>query len=185
MRPHKIIQQCHTHPCISLHYLCNTQSAYTTTTFIFPGEPGSAGSLSDFFLRLLRKKTSGNKWHRIYYRLDVHHGIQSRALKHWRKFTTHKCTVPFLILVVVNIPHHHNRLMAFFQDHQGEPVPEGNFWTLWCKGRSTEAETLTIGLAATPSRLTSAHLHQPPHHCFTGRMPFLPPNLQCQSSEGK
>jgi len=23
-------------------------------------------------------------------------------------------------------------------------VPEENFWTLWCKGRLTEAETLTI-----------------------------------------
>jgi len=35
-------------------------------------------------------------------------------------------------------------------------------WTLWCKGRLTEADTLTIRLAATPSRLTSAHLHHPP-----------------------
>jgi len=25
----------------------------------------------------------------------------------------------------------------FFRDHPGEPVPEENFWTLWCKGRST------------------------------------------------
>jgi len=23
-----------------------------------------------------------------------------------------------------------------------------------------------------------------PHHCFTGRMPFLPPNQQRQSTEG-
>ena len=22
----------------------------------------------------------------------------------------------------------------FFRDHPGEPVPEENFWTLWCKG---------------------------------------------------
>jgi len=32
-------------------------------------------------------------------------------------------------------PHHHNRFTAFFPDHPGEPVPEENFWTLWCKGR--------------------------------------------------
>ena len=50
----------------------------------------------------------------------------------------------------------------FFQDHPGQPVPEENFWTLWCKGRLTEAETLTIRLGATPAGLTSAHLHHPP-----------------------
>ena len=36
-----------------------------------------------------------------------------------------------------------------------------NFWTLWCKGRLTEAGTQTIRLCATPSGLTSAHLHHP------------------------
>jgi len=50
-------------------------------------------------------------------------------------------------------------------------------WTLWCKGRLTEADTLTIRLGATPSGLTSAYLHHPPF--FTGCMPFLPPNQQC------
>jgi len=38
-------------------------------------------------------------------------------------------------------------------------VPEENFWTLWCKGRLTEADTPTIRQGATPSGLTSAHLH--------------------------
>jgi len=35
-------------------------------------------------------------------------------------------------------------LRPFFRDHPGEPVPEESFWTLWCKGRLTEADTLTI-----------------------------------------
>jgi len=43
-------------------------------------------------------------------------------------------------------------------------VPEENFWTLWCKGRLMEADTLTIRLGATPSRLTSAYLIIP--HIF-------------------
>jgi len=47
-------------------------------------------------------------------------------------------------------------LRPFFQDHPGEPVPEENFWTLWCI----------------------------PPIFFTGRMPFLPPNRQRQSTEG-
>jgi len=46
---------------------------------------------------------------------------------------------------------HHNHFTALFRDHPGEPVPEENFWTLWCKGRLTEANTPTIRLGATPS----------------------------------
>jgi len=54
-------------------------------------------------------------------------------------------------------------LRAFLWDHPGEPVPEENFWTLWCKGRLTEADTQTIRLGATPSGLTSDHLHHIHH----------------------
>jgi len=52
-------------------------------------------------------------------------------------------------------------LRPFFRDHPGKPMPEENFWTLWCKGRLTEADTPTMRLDATPSWLTSAHLHHP------------------------
>ena len=80
-------------------------------------------------------------------------------------------------------PHYlHNRLRPFFRDHPGEPVPEENFWTLWCKGRLTEADTQTIRLGATPSGLSSAPSTIP--HFITGRMPFLPYNQQRQSTEG-
>jgi len=106
--------------------------------------------------------------------------------------------------------HHHHKfttvLRPFIRDHPGEPAPEENFWTLWCKERLTEADTVTIQLGATPSGLSivsdiaifvlkrdvklqltnsglsSAHLHHPPF--FTGWMPFMPPNQQCQSTEG-
>jgi len=50
-------------------------------------------------------------------------------------------------------------LRPFFRDRPGEPVREENFWTLRCKG---EADIPTIRLGATPSGLTSAHLHNPP-----------------------
>jgi len=36
---------------------------------------------------------------------------------------------------------HTSVLRPFFWDHPGEPVPEENFSTLWCKGRLTEADT--------------------------------------------
>jgi len=63
-----------------------------------------------------------------------------------------------------NCNRHHTTtvLRLFFRDHPGEPVPEENFWTLWCKGRLTEADTPTIRLGATPSGLNSAHLHHTP-----------------------
>jgi len=73
-------------------------------------------------------------------------------------------------------------LWPILWDHPGEPVPEENFWTLWCKGRLTEADTPTIRLGTTPSGLSSAHLHHP--HVFTGRMLFLSPDQQCQSTDG-
>ena len=83
----------------------------------------------------------------------------------------------------ITTPHTTTVLRPLFWDHPGEPVPEENFWTSWCKGRLTEADTLTIRLGATPSGLTSAHLHHHPVF-FTGRMPFLPPNQQRQSTQG-
>jgi len=46
-------------------------------------------------------------------------------------------------------------LRPFLHDYPGEPVPEENFWTLWCKGRLMEADTLTVRLGATPSGLTT------------------------------
>jgi len=72
-------------------------------------------------------------------------------------------------------------LRSFYRDHPGEPVLEENFWTLWCKGRLTEADTSTIQLGATSSGLISAHFHHPPMF-FTGRMPFLPPKQQYQGT---
>jgi len=60
------------------------------------------------------------------------------------------------------IHHHHNHFTTLFQDHPGEPVPEEDFWTLWRKGRLTEADTPTIWLGTTPTGLSSAHLHHSP-----------------------
>ena len=68
-------------------------------------------------------------------------------------------------------PHHHTTttvLRPFFWDHPSEPVPKENFWTLWRKWRLTEADTPTIRLSATPSWLSSAHLHHSPHFLQAG-----------------
>jgi len=46
----------------------------------------------------------------------------------------------------------------------------------------TEADKLTIRLGATPSELTSAHLHHPPH--IFHRPDALPAAQPCQSTDG-
>jgi len=67
--------------------------------------------------------------------------------------------------------------VTLFQDHPGELVPEENFWTLWSKGGLTEADTLTIQLGATPSGLTSAHLHHPPFFYRPDALPATQPTV--------
>jgi len=68
--------------------------------------------------------------------------------------------------------HHTTILRPFLRDH-----PEENFWTLWCKGRLTEADTLTIRLGATPSRLSNAHLHHPPFFYRPDALPAAQPTV--------
>jgi len=78
------------------------------------------------------------------------------------------CCVRFNFFTHTHTHTHKTILLPFFRDHPGEPVPEENFWTLWCKERLTEADTLTIRLGATPSILTSAHLHHPSIFLWAG-----------------
>ena len=68
---------------------------------------------------------------------------------------------PYHLTIQVK-PHHHNRFTALFPGPARRAGAEENFWTLWSKGRLTEADTQTIRLGATPSALTSAHLHHLP-----------------------
>jgi len=78
----------------------------------------------------------------------------------------------------------HNSFMALFSGTtQVSRCHKRTSGLYGAKGRLTEADTLTIRLGATPSRLTTVPTSTIPHF-FTGRMPFLPPNQQCQSTEG-
>ena len=56
---------------------------------------------------------------------------------------------------------HHNHFTALFLGPPGWAGARRELLDLWCKG--TEADTPTIRLGATPSGLTSAHLHHPPN----------------------
>jgi len=57
-------------------------------------------------------------------------------------------------------------------------------WIFMEQGRIMEAEALTVRVGATPTGLTAPPRPQPLQGFFTGRMPFLPPNQQRQSTEG-
>jgi len=97
-----------------------------------------------------------------------------------------RCTCGAYIICVTYHTTTTTALQPFFRDHPGEPVPEQNFWTLWCKGRLRGRGRGRH--TDYPARRHSIRINQcppPPSPIFfTGRMPFLPPNHQRQSTEG-
>jgi len=81
------------------------------------------------------------------------------------------------------IPHHTTTVLRpFFREHPGEPVLEENFWSLWCKVRLTKADTPTHPAGCHSIWTNQCPAPPSPPNYFTCRMPFLPPNQQCQSS---
>jgi len=74
-------------------------------------------------------------------------------------------------------PPHHNRFTALFPGPPGWAGARRELLTLWCKGRLTEADTLTIRLGATPFGLTSAHLHHLPIIYRLDTLPVAQPTV--------
>ena len=75
------------------------------------------------------------------------------------------------------------RLTALLQDYLGEPVPER-----WNQSGFYWSKRQWVALASAGPCKSAPHSRQittpaPHHSVFTGRMPFLPPNQQCQSTE--
>ena len=58
--------------------------------------------------------------------------------------------------------HTHPRFTVLFLGPPGWANARSELPDLWCKWRLTEGDTPTMQLGATPSGLTSAHLHHPP-----------------------
>ena len=77
---------------------------------------------------------------------------------------------------------HTTVLRPFFRDHLGEPVPEEKLLDFIVQGKINRGRHIDH-----PAGCHSIGTNQCPHSpspIFTGRMPFLPPNQQCQSTEG-
>jgi len=109
--------------------------------------------------------------------------LTARALIQENPPVIKNCNYQELVHVAVtdNVYHHTTTTVSwrFFQDRSGESVPEENFWTFTVKinrGRCTDHPAGHHSIR-TPYQC-------PPPHSFTGRMPFLPPNQQHQSTEG-
>jgi len=79
-------------------------------------------------------------------------------------------------------------LTAFFQDNLGRPAPElsvnhsGLYWSKRWRGGSGISWTICKSFAPRSRKITMPVPHQ---SAFIGRMPFLLPNQQHQSTEGK
>jgi len=72
--------------------------------------------------------------------------------------------------------------LDFVLDYPGEPVPEPSDFT---EARDSEWQWHQLGhVQICTSPQTDNHACTPPLSFFTGRMPFLPPNQQRQSTEG-
>ena len=77
-------------------------------------------------------------------------------------------------------------LTALLQVYPGEPVPEAK--PIWILLKQETVRGSGISWAVCKSAPRSRQITTPaPHHSvfFTGRMPFLPPNQQRQSTEGQ
>jgi len=63
----------------------------------------------------------------------------SRLVLGRRRYFSPQCRYFHCLHTVTSLHCYHHRtttvLWPFFRDQPGEPVPEENFWTLWCKGR--------------------------------------------------
>ena len=78
-----------------------------------------------------------------------------------------------------NHRHHHTRLTALFRYQKGKTNLD------FTEARDSEWQWHQLGHMQVCTLLqTDNHTSTPPLLFFTGRMPFLPPNQQCQSTEG-
>jgi len=79
----------------------------------------------------------------------------------------------------------HTRLTALFRDYPGKPVPERKTNLDFTQARDSEWQWHQLGhMQVCTSLQSDNHASTPPLSFFTGRVPFLPPNQQRQSTEG-
>ena len=114
-----------------------------------------------------------------------------RLLHHSTSLTSLSRQTLFCLLPITHThthTHTHTRLTALCRDCPGEPVQKGKTNLHFTEARDSEWQCGSgISWAICKSAPHSRQITTPaPHHSvfFTGRMPFLPPSQQRQSTEG-
>jgi len=74
---------------------------------------------------------------------------------------------------------HHNRFTALFPGPAGRAVARRELLDFMVRGKDTHRPS------GWRHSIRTKECPPPPSHFFTGRMPLLPLNQQCQSTEGK
>ena len=131
------------------------------------------------------KSSPPTNQHPPFYRPDALPVTQPTVSKHWREnITFHGSTQAYLwsyILVLTATQEKCNALSFRFNGNfPGEPGLAGVYWS---KGWWRWWWQLDCWSSCKAPVKSSPPTNQ--HPVFTGRMPFLSPNQQCQSSEGK
>jgi len=92
-----------------------------------------------------------------------------------------------VILTLPNNTHTHTRLTAFVRDYPGEPVPERLVKPIWilAKQETVSGSGISWNICKSAPRSRQTTTPDPTTLFYTGRMPFLPPNQQRQSTEGQ
>jgi len=85
---------------------------------------------------------------------------------------------------IATTPPHHNHFTTLFPRPPGWAGARTELLDFMVQGRTNRGRH-TNYLAGHHSIRTKQCPPPPSPHFFTGRMPFLPPNQQCQSTEGK
>jgi len=73
--------------------------------------------------------------------------------------------------------------LNFVRDYPSEPVPEPTW--IFLEQETVSGSGISWAICESAPRLRQITTPASHHSVFTGRMPFLPPNRQRQSSEGK
>ena len=85
----------------------------------------------------------------------------------------------------MNETHTHTRLMALCPGLPGvSRYQKGKTNLDFTEAREVSGSGISWAISKSASRYRQITMPAPTTQFFTGRMPFLPPNQQCQSTEG-
>ena len=114
--------------------------------------------------------------------LPSHHDLDSHTHKLTRSDIQCRELEHYKIHYVQFVNKSHTHTHPFIQDSPGELVPE-RYW-ISLKQETVSGSGISWAICKSAPRSRQITTPVPHHSVFTGRIPFLPPNQQRQSTEG-